>query len=84
VRAPEPPPMDGLTTAYEIMHLTGIDFGPYVRLYERFRDLIRGRSIPRDPAPATFADGVADMQVLDAIRQSAAEGRWVRIDDNPA
>jgi predicted dehydrogenase len=79
VRAPAPPPMDGLTTAYEIMHLTGIDFGPYVRLYECFRDLIRRRPIAADPAPATFADGVADMAVLDAIRKSAAEGRWVRI-----
>ena len=75
---PDPPPMDGLSTAYEMMHVTGIDFRPYVRVYETFRDLIRRRPIAADPAPATFADGVASMVVLDAIRQSAAERRWVR------
>ena len=30
-----------------------------------------------DPAPATFADGVATMEVLDAIRRSAREGASV-------
>jgi predicted dehydrogenase len=80
VRPPEPPPLEGLTTAYDTMHMSGIDFGPYVRLYERFRDLILGRSIPSEPAPATFADGVRGMEVLDAIRRSAAEGGWIRIE----
>jgi len=80
LRAAEPPPMDGLTTAYDMMHVTGIDFGPYTRLYERFRDLILGRSIPADPAPATFADGVAGMAVLDAIRRSSTEGTWIALD----
>jgi predicted dehydrogenase len=80
VRPPEPPPLEGLTTAYDTMHMSGIDFGPYVRLYERFRDLILGRSIPSQPAPATFADGVRGMEVLDAIRRSAAEGGWIRIE----
>src|SRR5207249_11900402 len=79
VRPPEPPPMEGSPTAYDLMHLSGIDFGPYVRLYERFRDLILRRPIPMHPAPATFADGVAGMAVLDAIRRSAAEGGWVRV-----
>jgi predicted dehydrogenase len=77
---PQPPPLEGLATAYEMMHVTGIDFRPYVRLYEAFRDLILGRPLPPDPVPATFADGVADMVVLDAIRRSAAEHRWVDIE----
>ena len=77
--APEPPPAEGMTTAYDMMHLTGIDFPPYVRLCERFRDLILGRPIPAEPAPATFADGVAGMAVLDAIRQASAERRWVAV-----
>jgi predicted dehydrogenase len=83
VRPPEPPPMEGLTTAYDLMHITGIDFGPYVRLYERFRDLILGRPVPSDPTPATFADGVAGMAVLDAIRHSAAEHTWIEV-ESPA
>jgi predicted dehydrogenase len=81
VPPPSPPPMDGLTTAYDLMHLSGIDFGPYVRLYERFGDLILGRRIPADPVPATFVDGVAGMAVLDAIRRSASEARWVPVAD---
>ena len=73
----EPPPADLMATAYERLHSTGLDFGPYVRLAERFRDLIEGRPIPGDPAPATFADGVASMAVMDAIRASAASGTSV-------
>jgi predicted dehydrogenase len=30
------------------------------------------RPLPPGPVPATFADGVAAMQVMDAIRRSAA------------
>ena len=36
-----------------------------------------GRPVAADPAPATFADGVANMKVLDAIRSAAATGSWV-------
>jgi len=81
VTAPaEPPPADLLVTAYDLLHATGIDVGPYTRLAESFRDLILGLVVAEDPAPATFADGVATMEVLDAIRLAAAEQRWVSID----
>jgi hypothetical protein len=33
-----------------------------------------GAEPPAGPVPATFADGVANMAVLDAIRASAARG----------
>jgi predicted dehydrogenase len=52
----------------------GIDFGPYTRLAETFRDLILGTEIPDDPAPPTFRDGLATMEVVDAIRRAATEG----------
>jgi predicted dehydrogenase len=78
--APDPPPSDLLVTAYDNMHAFGIDLAPYTRLCEVFRDLILGRKIPDDPAPATFADGVAAMAVVDAIRRSSAEHRWVDVD----
>jgi predicted dehydrogenase len=68
---PDPPPADLLTTSYDFLHATGIDLGPYTRLFETFRDLIAGRSIDGRPQPATFADGVAAMEVMDAIRTSA-------------
>jgi len=76
---PDPPPADLLVSAYDQLHAFGIDLPPYTRLYETFTALIEGRPVPDDPRPATFADGVADMAVLDAIRRSAAEQAWVPI-----
>jgi hypothetical protein len=67
-------------TAYDLLHSTGIDFGPSTRLAEVFRDRIRGVAVPGDPTPPTFADGAAAMRVLDAIRASAHDkGRTVEI-----
>ena len=79
VAAPDPPPADLLVSTYDLLHSTGIDVGPYIRLAEQFRARIEGGPGSLDPAPATFADGVATMEVLDAIRQSAREGRSVEL-----
>jgi predicted dehydrogenase len=68
-----------MVTAYDWMHAHGTDIGPYTRLYEVFRDVVGGGLPPTDPAPATFVDAVADMEVMDAIRRSAAERAWVEI-----
>ena len=76
---PEPPPADLLVTAYDQLHAFGIDLAPWTRMAETFAGLIRGEPVPADPAPATFADGVAGMKVLDAIRRSAANRAWVEI-----
>jgi predicted dehydrogenase len=80
---PDPPPGDLLHTAYDMLHAGGIDLGPYTRLCEVFRDRILGRPVPEDPRPPTFADGVANMAVIDAIRRSAARGGWVAIRAEP-
>ena len=79
VAAPNPPPAELMHTAYDLLHSTGIDLGPYTRLAETFRDLIRGVPVPDEPAPPTFADGVATMEVLDAIRKSASTGAYVEL-----
>jgi len=77
VVAPDPPPAELLHTAYDMWHSMGIDLEPYTRLYGVLRDRALGRPVPDDPAPATFADGVAGQAVLDAIRaSSAAGGEW--------
>ena len=76
---PDAPPADLLVTAYDQLHAFGIDLPPYTRLYDTFAALIEGRVVPDDPRPATFADGVADMAVLDAIRRSAREQAWVPV-----
>jgi len=78
------PPRAILTTTYEQMIGHGLDLGPYTRLAEHFRARIEGTAPPPGPAPATFADGVADMAVLDAMRRSATEGRTVSVErDSP-
>jgi predicted dehydrogenase len=76
---PDPPPADLMVSAYDLMHSTGIDLDPYTRLAIAFRALIVGDEIPKDPPVPSFADGVAVMEVLDAIRASAAEKKWVSV-----
>jgi predicted dehydrogenase len=53
---------------------THIELGPATVQAGVLRDLARG-AMPDDDIvpPATFADGLACMQVLDAVRRSAAE-----------
>jgi predicted dehydrogenase len=76
---PVPPPMDLMVTAYDWMHSTGIDRQPYARLFSVFRDRILGVDVPDDPPPATFADGVAGMAVMDAVRRADRDGTWVPV-----
>jgi predicted dehydrogenase len=45
---------------------------PFTRLCEVLRAGVEGRTPPRAVPPPTFHDGVACMEVLDAIRASAA------------
>jgi len=73
---PDPPPADLMVTAYDLLHSTGIDVGPYTALARTFRRLIAGEEVPPDPRPATFVDGLAATEVVDAIRRSARTGLW--------
>ena len=78
--APDPPPAELLSTAYDMLHSMGIDLGPYTRLYEAFRDRIQGNPVATDPRPPTFEDGFAVQKVLDAVRRASREKAWVAID----
>ncbi len=78
--APSPPPAELLVTAYDMLHSMGIDVGPFTRVFETLAARMRGEPGVTDPAPATFADGLAVQQVLDAVRRSSSEGRWIEID----
>ena len=51
---------------------THLELGPYTRLCEVLRAGVDGRAIDAPVSVPTFADGVACMEVLDAIRASAA------------
>jgi predicted dehydrogenase len=76
---PVPPPAELLKTAYDMMHSTGIDLAPYTKLFEYARDRILGRSVADLPPVATFADGLAGMRVIDAVRRSSDERCWVSL-----
>jgi predicted dehydrogenase len=78
--APPPLPAGSVSTTYEKMITFGVEYGPYTRLAAAWRDRILDRPWS-GPAPATFADGVAQMAVLDAIRRSAAHaGAWTDVE----
>jgi predicted dehydrogenase len=80
-----PPPVpfphtELMQTAYEQAHAFGTDLAPYTRLLEGVRVRIEGRDPGRSPPLATFHDGVAGQAVIDAMRASACEGRWVSVE----
>lgn len=60
-------------------HVSGSDLVPFTRIYARIRDKIIGAPVPDEPPLATFADGVGQQAVLDAIRRSAALGNWIEV-----
>ncbi|MDH4052111.1 MAG: Gfo/Idh/MocA family oxidoreductase [Rubrivivax sp.] len=76
---PEPVPAEFMHTTYDYLHAAGFDLAPCTRLFRAMRDRILGLPAPDDPAPATFADGLAGQRVLDAIRRSAQSGEWIAI-----
>jgi predicted dehydrogenase len=75
-QVPVPPDPDLLVTAYDLLHATGIDRGPYTALAQAFRHRILGLAVDDEPPLPTFADGMAAMAVLDAARRSAAGSGW--------
>lgn len=77
----EPPRWAANRTAYDRMVSSGREIPLATRMYEALRALIEGTPLPPlSPRPATFADGVANMAVIDAIRESAAnDSKWVTV-----
>ncbi|MGO9877262.1 MAG: Gfo/Idh/MocA family protein [Acidimicrobiia bacterium] len=58
---------------------THLELGPYTRLCEALRAGAEGRRGTEHVPVPTFADGLACMRVLDAIRRSAAAGGAVQV-----
>lgn len=67
---PESPP----ASADPRHRFTHLELGPFTRLCEALRAGVEGRPAPAGVPLPTFADGVAEMRVLDAIRASSAAG----------
>jgi predicted dehydrogenase len=78
---PAPPASkDPRQAGAEWQMMTAVELAPYTMLASVWRAAMEGRPSPSPVAPATFADGVANMRVLDAIRASAAsDGAVVRL-----
>jgi predicted dehydrogenase len=72
---PQPPlPPDPRFQTARWQGLVQVELPSYVALCEAFKAAIDGRPAARPVVPATFADGVAAMRVMDAIRASARNG----------
>jgi predicted dehydrogenase len=69
-----PPPALEVEPSDDPRHrFTHLELAPAVMQARVLRDMVLGVELPADlPPPATFADGVACMEVLDAMRKSAA------------
>jgi predicted dehydrogenase len=67
VLPPPPPPSDDPRHRFSAFEL-----GPYTRLCETMRAAMEGNKVSA-VSPPTFADGIACMEVMDAIRQSGAQ-----------
>jgi predicted dehydrogenase len=64
---------------------THLELGPFTRLCEALRAGVEGRPLPDAVPVPTFVDGVAEMRVLDAIRESAThDGATITLDPNHA
>ena len=54
--------------------LVPMELPAYMRLCEAFYAAIKGRALAHPVPPPTFRDGLASMEVIDAVRASAAQG----------
>jgi predicted dehydrogenase len=73
------PDVDALA-AGQLAEMTLLELPPYIRLTQAFRRAIEGAPPEPGPQAATFADGLACMRVLAAVRESAAKnGQWTTV-----
>jgi predicted dehydrogenase len=71
LQLPPSPPAEAADSSRRFSHL---ELGPYTRLCEALRAGVEGREIQSAVPLPTFRDGLASMQVIDAIRASAEQG----------
>ncbi len=80
--APTPFAIDELIqTEMDRWHTQGFDVAPYAKLFGQLKAKIEGRAAPLPEPAGDFRDAAAGQAVLDAARLSAAEGRWVEVEE---
>ena len=78
---PTPFPVSELVqTEQDRWHSQGFDVAPYTRLFAEMKARIEGRPVEGREHSADFRDAAAGQAVLDAVRRSAAERRWVEVE----
>ena len=71
LKLPTPPPAADASSANRLSHF---EIGPFTRLAETLKAAIEGAATPSAVVPPTFHDGLACMQIIDAMHASAANG----------
>ncbi len=73
---PQPPELtnDPRFERFEWQMMAAVEIAPYTQLCRAMRAAILGEPSPSPVKPATFADGLRNMAVIDAIHASAREG----------
>jgi predicted dehydrogenase len=84
LQLPAPPPLgdDPRQQRMDWQAMATVEIAPYTELCKSVRAAILGAPASSPVPLASFADGVANMQVMDAIRESARRGGTVVKVDN--
>lgn len=78
---PTPFPIGELVqTEQDRWHTQGFDVAPYSRLFAEMKARMEGRDPAIPERAGDFRDAAAGQAVLDAVRKSAAERRWVEVE----
>ena len=78
---PEPFPVAELIqTEQDRWHTQGFDVAPYARLFGEMKQRIAGQPVTARETAGDFYDAAAGQAVLDAVRRSATERRWVEVE----
>ena len=75
------PVTDLIQTEQDRWHTSGFDVPPYARLFSEMKARIEGREPTALERAGTFRDAAAGQAVLDAVRRSAAERQWVKVEE---
>lgn len=69
-----------IQTEQDRWHTQGFDVAPYAKLFAEMKARLEGRAPALPEHAGTFHDAAAGQAVLDAVRRSAAERRWVEVE----
>lgn len=75
LQLPLPPPAADASSADRLSHF---EIGPFTRLVQALKGAIEGSASSSPVAPPTFYDGLACMQIIDAMHASAMNGGAVQ------